>query len=65
MNQDKELQTLQQEKQELQNQLARVKADHRTLQAIHQSTNEKVDEQEKEIQTNESHILELVEKFVA
>ena len=35
MNQDKELQTLQQEKQELQNQLARVKADHRALQAIH------------------------------
>ena len=62
MNQDKELQTLQQEKQELQNQLARVKADHRALQAIHQSTNERLDEQEKEIQTNESHILELVEK---
>ena len=32
------------------------------MQAIHQSTNERLDEQEKEIQTNESHILELVEK---
>lgn len=35
------------------------------MQAIHQSTNEKVDELEHELRTNESHILQLVDQVLS